>query len=143
MRLSRLVLSCSVVASVAVAPVSPALAAADCVTPYLDAVSNPPAPPSATDIVQIFPSISINGNLVAAYAVAVGNHFTDATITFVECETGNVSGLSDCVQHTPGVAPWIFSSDPTLDRWVTVVGLDVDVHYRTLLNDALAIVACT
>lgn len=142
MRVSRLVLSCSVVALLVAPMASPAGAAEDCVSPYIAAVSNPPAAPALSEIVQISPSISVNGNLVAAYAVAVATHFSNATATFAECETGNVSGLSGCIQGTPGVAPWIYTSDPTLDRWVKVTGLDVDVHYQTMLSDARAIVAC-
>jgi hypothetical protein len=130
---------------IGVAAASPAHAA-DCVTPYLNAVNNPPPAPSPDDVVSTEGgTLTINAEVVAAYAAAVTDHFVAATVAFGNCAAADVYsyawGVAICELNTPGVANLLRSSNPTA-RYVSVVGGIVQVHYATLVADAQAIVDC-
>lgn len=130
----------------AVGPATPA-GAADCFTPYLTAVKNPPPAPSPSNIVIISGgTVSVDTNVVAAYGLAVTNHFANATTAYATCSAldaaAYAAGRVDCVNTSPGVVNLMTSKFPER-RYVEVIAGVVHVHYANLIGDAWAVYNCS
>ena len=144
MRVRQLLLVTTLALSVvAVGPASPA-SAIHCRTSYLAGM--PPAP-SPEQLVVVGDSIRVDGNLAAAYALALVDHFAVETAAFVNCQVaevegvaGNVLGSLACTTASPGVAN-LSATNPG-SRYVTVSGLTVEIHHSVLLADLAAVAAC-
>lgn len=136
MRFSRLVLSCSVVGSLLMAPMaSPASASAasevrvaNCTTSYLNWVAGS------------LPSVDIDVDVVMAY--------WNETWAYINCQIAETGSLPDgtvaCIEATPAYQN-TWGSGPLLryvDTGVNLLGGHFSVYPFTLAADAQAIVAC-
>ncbi|MDQ3951815.1 MAG: hypothetical protein M3279_02450 [Actinomycetota bacterium] len=127
--------------SVLVVPMAAPAGAADCITPFKTAVENPPPRPTVGQIVSVGPPLTINGDVVAAYATAVADHFANATTSFALCiatsTRDSAERLATCITTSPGV-----QGAGQVDRYVTVESLTVKVYHDVMLSDAGAIIDC-
>lgn len=144
MRVKSLLLVCTLALSaVAIGPASPA-SATHCRTSYL---SGMPPPPPPEQVVIIDDSIRVDGNLAAAYALALVDHFAAETTAFLNCQIAEAGGVVNallaavaCTTASPGVMN-LTGKNPHW-RYVTVSGLTVEVHHAVLLADARAVADC-
>ncbi|HEV2757387.1 MAG TPA: hypothetical protein VG318_16600 [Actinomycetota bacterium] len=146
MRIVRVVLATAVMASMLVVGSATPASALHCTRTYLTAVQNPPAPPAPSDVVSVVGGvITINTNVVSAYALAVTNHFASATTNYTTCQL--IEGVdiaratANCVTGSAAVVNLLRNPDPTM-RYVQLFGGIIQVHYATLLSDAEEIIEC-
>ncbi|MDQ3981694.1 MAG: hypothetical protein M3271_03325 [Actinomycetota bacterium] len=87
----------------------------------------------------------MNPSVVANYGLAVTTYYASATTTYTVCQI--VEGLTlvnrytSCITSTPGYQNLVYGANPH-ERYVEVVGIDIQVHHGTLLADAQAIIDC-
>lgn len=85
MRISRSVIATSFVTVALVAPMTSPARADTCLGDFQAAIENPPPRPSPSQIVNPGPPLTIDGNVVRDYALAVSDHFSDATTAYAIC----------------------------------------------------------
>ncbi|MDQ3981693.1 MAG: hypothetical protein M3271_03320 [Actinomycetota bacterium] len=147
MRKTRLLLA-GCIAALLAAPLASPAAAEDTICPetwFTDYVIGLiPAQPSEQFVEFGEGTITIRGDLAAAKAAELVQHYTSSTQTFVEClqqwATGIAMPYVDCVLERS--APIRTSPDPVARYLQVGTNLVVTIDYGQALDDAIAIANC-
>lgn len=145
MRVSRLLVAACVAASVLVVPMAPSAGAAvDCFGPFEAAIQNPPPRPTAGQIIDLGPPLTIDGNVVRDYALSVSLHFANAGAAYSLCEAQRTRDgavdMANCIRGSQAVQALLGGTAPS--RYVTLNELQIKVHHDVALSDANQLYNC-